>query len=114
MKYLAQHISTTNIASISLTAGIWDVSSIGIFTAAAITGTNFKFSISTTSATNGTTGDNQAATPSPPTASAGNTLIVPSYRLTLTSTTTVYLVAEGTYTVGALTAYGRISATRVG
>lgn len=105
----------TNIVSISLTAGIWDVSSVAIFNPnATYSGSFIGASISTTSATPGTAGDN-AVTGNPPVANVYPvTQVIPSYRLTLSSTTTVYLVCVASVTAGACTGYGRISATRVG
>lgn len=104
----------TNITNIALTAGIWDVSCICDYSNAAITGTNFTVSISTISATRATDGDSQVQTPTAPTSGSILSLTIPSYRLTLSTNTTVYLVAYALYTVGSLTAFGRISATRVG
>ncbi len=106
-------VTTTNITSISLTAGIWDVSG-NIAFVGIITGVNFIGVLNTTSATLGTSGDNQSATPTPPTASAESSVCIPAWRVTLTATTTVYLIARANYSVGTLTVNGRISATRVG
>lgn len=106
--------TATNIASISLTAGVWNVACILMWGAAAITGTVFETSISQTSATRGTLGDNNIQNPTAPTAVVNSTMVIPQYRIILSSTTTIYMVAFSRYTVGALTAYGRISATRVG
>jgi hypothetical protein len=103
----------TNVTSISLTPGIWDVSCVGVFSAAAITGSNCAISISGTSATRGTNGDSEIVTPTVPTASSAVGLSVPSLRVTLNATTTYYLIAYTLYTVGSQTAFGRISATRV-
>lgn len=105
----------TNVTSISLTAGIWDVSGIVMFGGGAITGTIYQASISTTSATNGTKGDNfvEGTAAWSPTAAANTTLTIPSFRLSLAATTTVYLVTAAAFTVGTVVAYGRISATRV-
>jgi len=106
-------VSTTakTITSINLTPGIWDLSAVGevVFTGG---GTTFTINISTTNNTiTGTQGDAYT-----------NTIIagmgemagsIPSYRVTVTATTTYYLVMTATFvTTG--TAYGRISATRVG
>jgi len=102
-----------NVTSISLTAGIWDVSGIVGFNGT-VTGTVFLGSISTSSASPGTDGDNSVQTPYPPTAGCNNNVTIPSFRITLTATTTVYLVAFSTFTVGTNKAYGRISGTRVG
>jgi hypothetical protein len=71
-------------------------------------------SISTTSATGGTLGDNAGGNPTAP-AGANTTISIPSYRLSLTAaSTTVYLVAFGLFSGGTLSAFGRISGTRVG
>lgn len=106
--------TAANVTSISLTAGVWDVTGSVVYQAGAITGTDFYASIGTTSATLGTGGDNAFDTPTAPTAGANSSVFVPAFRITLTSTTTVYLVAFARFTVGTLKAFGRISATRVG
>jgi len=107
--------ATTNITSISLTAGIWDVSGLIGWTNGALTGTLLYGSIVTTTGTNGTAGDNLVFSPPLQTASADVFGVIPAYRLTLSAaTTTVYLTGGGNYTVGTLKLYGRISATRVG
>jgi hypothetical protein len=104
--------TAANVTSISLTAGIWDVTGVVMFNGN-ITGTASGASIGTTSNTTGTLGDNYMLTP---TVSTVNDLavVVPPYRISLTSTTTVYLVAICAFTAGTSKAYGRISATRVG
>jgi len=101
----------TDITSISLTAGIWDLCGI-VSVKGVVSGTSMKGSISLTSATHGTSGDNEVenglmALTSP------QSVMIPSYRLLLSSTTTVYLVTSATFLVGSVTAYGRISANRV-
>lgn len=106
-------ITQTNVTSISLTAGVWDVSSICAFNGT-ITGNSFISSISTTSATLGTPGDNRVDTPTSPITGEDISTVIPAYRILLSTTTTVYLVAYGVYSIGTLKAYGRISATRVG
>ena len=104
-----------NITSISLTAGIWNVSGIISFTGTpTVTGAQLA-SINTTSATIGTQGDN-AISAGWVTASfvlGDCSLSIPSFRISLGSTTTVYLVAQGTFSASTLAGYGRISATRV-
>ncbi len=101
-----------NVTSISLTAGIWDV--CGIVACQGITaGSLLSGSISTTSATNGTLGNNQVQT-SLAALSSAQMVTIPPYRLELASTTTVYLVADASFTLGTVTGFGRISATRVG
>jgi hypothetical protein len=104
----------TNLTSISLTAGIWDVTAIIAYTGLT-TATRIVSSISTTSATLGATnGDNRCDYPIASTTNSDASATCPAYRLTLTSTTTVYAVGYASYTVGTGVMYGRISATRVG
>lgn len=102
-----------NVTSINLTAGIWDISGIVMF-GGVVTGTQTNASINTTSATLGTAGDNYVQSSLVSNATSDQALTIPSWRLTLSSTTTVYLVASSVFSVGTETAYGRISATRVG
>jgi len=102
-----------NVTSISLTPGVWDVSGL-LMIKGTLTGTAIDMSLSTTSATAATFGDNRTATPTMPTALSDIGLTISSYRQLLNTTTTIYLVVFVTYTVGTATAYGRISATRVG
>jgi len=111
--------STTskNVTSISLTAGIWDVSGIiGFATGAGTVVTQMVAAISSTSATiPGNYGDDSIVL----SITAGltnfqNTLPIPALRVSLSSTTTYYLVANAIFTVSTYSAYGRISATRVG
>ena len=106
-----------NLTSISLTAGTWDVSLIAaIGTTATGNATLFGAGISTTSATlSGNYGDDTVQIQPPITATGSYDGTVPPYRLFLTATTTVYaVIAISSYTLGTYSAYGRISATRVG
>lgn len=103
-----------NIASVSLTAGVWDVSGMGVFYGT-ITGTKFILGISSTSATlPGSDGINQVTKPTPPTGSSDAGLTVCPQRVTISGTTTYYLVAQGTFSLGTLGFQGIITATRVG
>jgi len=107
-----------NVTSISLTAGDWDLSGIIYFDPAASTVYSIVLGgVSTTSATlpSRDTG-NQAVLKS----SVGGfetgapiSLVLPSSRLSLASTTTVYLVASQVFTVSTLHAFGAIRARRV-
>lgn len=116
------HTVTTNITSISLTAGIWDVSGIVNYHATNTNTTNPSTitSIVSTSATTGNSGDNAVQGTMPSTSGTVNTATdlaytIPNYRVLLSSTTTYYLTAytQATVTFGC-TAWGRLSATRVG
>lgn len=115
--------TAANITSITLTPGDWDISGVIDFNPAATTSvTNITASASLTSATvsgqaggNGLGTDptmiwNQAAS-----VPAGvMAMEVPAVRLSITASTTVYLVAKATFTVSTMTAYGTIRANRVG
>jgi hypothetical protein len=105
-----------NITSINLTAGIWDITGVVQFVAAAGTVcTNYSYSINSVSATLGTAGDNFLSL-----ISAGGltsyspSFSLPAFRVTLSATTTYYLVVAATIATSTMSAYGRISATRVG
>jgi hypothetical protein len=103
-----------SVTSISLTAGDWDVSAVCASTGVA-TGTLFDAAIGTTnnSFTGTVLGDTRIQTPTVSSATADVTLTIPTVRVSLSATTTHYLVASETFTVGAPAAYGRISARRV-
>ena len=102
-----------NVTSINLTAGIWDLTGQVAFNGN-VTGTAFVGSIVTTTATRGTDGDNEVETGTAPTYDANSCVTIPTVRLTLSSTTTVYLTADAAFTAGTCKVGGKISATRVG
>jgi hypothetical protein len=107
---------TSNITSVSLTAGDWDCSGAVDFTFGATTSyTNLIGSISTTTGTiGGQDSKFDFETPaSVPTAGADATFTLPIVRQLLSGTTTVFLVAQGTFTVSTLKAYGTIRCRRV-
>ena len=102
-----------NITSISLTAGVWDISAIGtVLPTTSVTVINLAISANTASFTGTVTGDSLAQYNSTAT-SVAQTMSIPAFRVTLTTTTTYYLVVQATFT-GTATANGRISGTRVG
>jgi|SRR5271170_3380980 len=103
-----------NVTSINLTAGVWDVTGIIGFIGTPTGGTQTNASVNTTSATLGIIGDNAVQSPTLSTGTSDYYLTVPSYRIVISSTTPVYLVAAALFSGGAISAYGRISATRVG
>ncbi|MDP4120536.1 MAG: hypothetical protein Q8876_05720 [Bacillota bacterium] len=105
-----------NVTSISLTAGIWDVTGLLSINAGGNTFNRVQASISTTSATLGTAGDNLIDGGIPLNGIRDGFVCVPSYRITLSSTTTVYFVALVSLSAGGGTTLGggRLSATRVG
>ena len=110
--------SASNVTSISLTAGDWDVSAVVIFNPAASTSLTVKTAgVSTNSGafdalTTGAGDTVQASTAA--SVPVGNTSVeIPPTRISISSTTTVYLVAASTFTVSTNAAYGTIRARRV-
>lgn len=102
-----------NITSISLTAGDWDVNGDMAFNAGAgATPTTIDSSISTTSATQGPLGS-RARIQTTFATSGTQYLVTPVVRLSLTTTTTVFLVGASTFSGGTLTCDGLIRARRV-
>lgn len=104
----------TNVTSISLTNGSWVISGT-VNLRGTLTGTAFSAGIATTSASfSGVqSGYNGSNTPTLSTATADSSLVIPHYIRNHSATTTIYLLASATYTVGTGTVYGSILATRV-
>jgi hypothetical protein len=103
----------TNVTSISITAGVWDISGVIMFNGAT-TATGIAASISNVSSALGTAGDNYVNFPITSLTASPASLTIPSWRFLASTTTTIYLVAFMTYTLGSGACGGRISATRVG
>lgn len=104
----------TNITSISLTAGDWDVSGMLLYvgTASGISG----YTICATSTTGGvgTLGQNKNSLAfAGSIASAESGITLPPIRVSLASTTTYYLVGSIGFSGGTATTFGSISARRV-
>lgn len=105
-----------NIASISLTAGDWDVNAIGVFQPQAATvRTRAIVGISSSSGTLPATQEDRAtvAYASADAAANGYTVVSPVRRFNLSSTTTVYMVVLADFSGGTQTAYGTIRARRI-
>lgn len=105
--------TATNITSISLSAGDWDVSGlINYQPTGGATPSQLQASVSTSSAAIAGDPDRGISTLSFP-ANNGQTLWAPTQRIGISSTTTVYLVGIIAFTSGTTTASGRIRARRV-
>jgi hypothetical protein len=108
--------TAATVTSISLPAGEWYVNGQVDYRAAATTSiTILTQGISTTAATLGAqdTFSRNVSTAFVPTASNDVGLPIRGQALSLTATTTVYLVANATFTLNTLSAYGTIQARRV-
>lgn len=101
---------TTNVTSIALTPGIWDIQGAVHLLANTVTGTTWV------AAFNGLTsyGNGAATGLTFPNASTGLTIPVPILRKTLSANETNYLTIVPRFSSGTLRASGLISATRVG
>lgn len=104
-----------NITSISLTAGIWDISIIGVSNAS-VAQEAFQIGIGTTTATfAGNSGEQFVVTQVAAGATSLNIgLSIPAFRVAISATTTYYLVAQINFASGTANAGGTIKATRVG
>ena len=112
-----------NIASISLTAGDWDVSAVADLLTGAATSVSFiSAGLGTVSATQltqvggGGVGTDPLVTLADPAFVPGVTtltLSLPPVRVSLAATTTIFFVALCTFTVSTLSAFGTIRARRM-
>ena len=106
----------TNITSISLTAGDWDVSGVIIMDSGATTNvTRVMGGINSTSGTVDTSKSYYSHVHSGYVPGGGQFRGMPlnTSRFSLSATTTIYLLALSNFTVSTCTAYGTISARRV-
>jgi len=104
------------VTSISLTAGDWDVDAVVYHLPAATTSyTRYVGSLSTTTNTLDATPGRFADFTQAALVSGGNTYndVIPPYRFSLSATTSIFLIALGTFTVSTASAYGIIRARRV-
>jgi hypothetical protein len=106
-----------DVASISLTAGDWDVTALADFLhAGGSSVTYWLLGISITSGNSGTglvDGSNFTATITAATITNNVCQAIPSYRISLSSTTTVYMKVFLNYTIATPNVSARLSARRV-
>lgn len=113
--------TTANVTSISLTAGDWDISGQVDFTPGATTSITVLqggFSLTTATITGQAGGAGLGTDPTKITTQVASvpagqihTGLLP-VRLSIAATTTVFLVAQGTFTISTLAAFGTIRARR--
>lgn len=107
-----------NIASITLTAGDWDISAVGTFSSngATITAASnaiFVVSTTTASASGATEGVNIIYVPqSTLLGTSLESVAIPSYRASISGSTTYYLNTQATFTIGNPQFVGSIRARR--
>jgi hypothetical protein len=107
-----------NITSISLTAGDWEVSGTVHYSPAATTSiTKYAAGLNTVSATMPSLNTADQATewsePASVVASGFDSLKIGPARFSLAGTTTIFMVANSTFTVSTVAAFGSIHARRV-
>lgn len=104
---------TSNVTSVSLTPGDWDCRGVVDYPLVSVTISLFQVGTSTSSAAVGA----QDSFISLPLASVGLTstmgIMVPVTRYSLASMTSVYLVANATFSLGTAKAYGTLICRRV-
>lgn len=102
-----------NIASLSLTAGDWDVSGVVVASMTSATSTSLTLGIGTASATVGPIGTYTQLNPATTTASYQYFYPTPTVRVSISSTSTVYLVVNVIFSAGTIDGFGYIRARRV-
>lgn len=106
--------TTTNVTSITLTPGNWLVHGKVNFSQSGVTGTDYKYGQSTTTATLGadpTYGEIPLITTTI-TGTLKENIPLQSYSVATATTTQVFLVAQATFVAGTVTAFGEIYAVR--
>jgi hypothetical protein len=103
----------SNVTSISLTKGDWDVQGNVNYDAAGATDTLMSAGISTTSATVPTDGSECYSGFQFVTTTFKDSITLPRKRISIASTTTVYLVGQATFSAGTMKVFGGITARRV-
>lgn len=98
-----------NITSLVLPPGEWDLTGIVSYSGALISGTRFSGTLNIVSQTAGTAGDNMTETTTPPTSVCYSTCVIPNWKISASVSTTVWLIAQATFTSGTLSAFGRLS-----
>ena len=109
--------TTQNVAALSLSAGDWDVSAMGIAAGGATTNVTYVlFGLSTTSAVLDVSGGREILYPKIAVPFAGGGAIalpIPSARFSLASTTLIFMLVNSVFDTSTMVTYGTIHARRV-
>lgn len=103
----------TNVTSITIGPGVFDITALVGFTGSP-TGTAYQASITSTTGGTGTLGDSSLMSVDSPTSGSDTAIVIPTVRIVLSTSTTYYMTAEATFSLGSVSAYGRLSAVCVG
>jgi len=105
----------TTGTSISLTAGVWDVTAMSrSFSTTNVLAACIVGISTVTNTFQGTDGNQQTSFNTTVVGVNSVSVSVPAFRVTLSATTTYYLVMQANYASGAISVNGRLSAVRVG
>lgn len=105
--------AASNITSVSLTAGDWDVYGNVSLVGTSATVTGMAAGINTTTGTIPTDGSEAYAGFQTTTLTFTNTVTLPLKRVNVSSTTSVFLVGRATFSAGTVKVFGNINARRV-
>ena len=105
--------TAANITSISLTAGDWDVEGNCNFKATTATVTATQCGISSTSATLPVDGSEVYSGVQVTVISENDSVTLPRKRISISATTTVYMVGQSTFSAGTVGGFGAMTARRV-
>lgn len=105
--------TVSNVLSISLTAGDWDVDGSLNFNSTVATVTGGAAGITATSATLPTDGSEVCDGVLSTLLTSASGVTMPRKRISITTTTTIYAVGRKTFALGAVKAYGCMSARRI-
>lgn len=105
--------ATSNITSISLPAGDWDIQASVVYNSTLATITGKTSGVNTTSATLPTDGSEVPSGLLQTLITGKDGATLPRKRISSSSATTVYLVANCAFSLGNVTAYGILNARRV-
>ncbi len=109
--------TTVTVTTINITAGIWDISAlVGYVTGPTSTLTLAQASISATQSVIAANYGDDSVNHKPGSINVASqpVFVIPKFRVSLSGTTSYYLVANATFGTDTCAVYGRISATRVG
>lgn len=105
--------AAVNVASVALTAGDWDVGGNAVFSQSQASTTIYQAGISTVSATRPASEFYSSLGLSTTVARVTNSLILPVTRISVTSSTTTYMIMSCTFSAGTVRGFGVIQARRM-
>lgn len=102
-----------SVTSVRLVSGEWDISGVVDFDLTGVSATKFIAGVSSTNNTLGSQDTFSQTLTALTTITGVHAQVVPVTRLVLNTATTIYLIANATFSAGTLKAYGTIRARRI-